>query len=66
MDESKVSKVAQQLNIPLSEALGVAINKINAGLLTKHEVSEYLNVLQQAGRRINGHVINKVRDYINE
>ncbi len=66
MDEAKGRKVAQQLNIPLSGALGVLIDSFDSGLLVKSEVSECLNILQQAGRRISGHLINKVRDYINE
>ena len=66
MDETKGRKVAQQLNIPLSGALGILIDSFDAGLLTKVEVSECLDTLQQAGRRISGHLINKVRDYINE
>lgn len=66
MDESKERKLARQLNIPLSGALGVLIDSFDAGLLTKIEVSECLYILQQAGRRISGHLINKVRDYINE
>ena len=66
MDESKGRKVAQQLNIPLSGILGILIDSFDTGLLTKNEVSECLDILQQAGRRISGHLINKVRDYINE
>lgn len=66
MDENKGRKVAQQLNIPLSGILGVLIDSFNSGLLNKFEVSECLDTLQQTGRRISGHLINKVRDYINE
>ena len=66
MDEAKGRKVAQQLHIPLSGALGVLIDCFDSGLLAKSEVSECLDILQQAGRRISGHLINKVRDYINE
>ena len=66
MDESKGRKVAQQLNIPLSGTLGVIVDSFDAELLTKIEVSECLDILQQSGRRISGHLINKVRDYINE
>ncbi len=66
IDEVKGRKVAQQLNIPLSGALGVLIDSFDTGLLTKNEISECLDALQQAGRRISGHLINKVRDYINE
>ena len=66
MDENKGRKVAQQLNIQLSGALGVLIDSFDAELLTKSEVSECIDILQQAGRRISGHLINKVRDYINE
>ena len=66
MDESKGRKVAQQLNIPLSGALGVLVDSFDIGLLTKNEVSKCLDILQQAGRRISGQLINKVRDYIYE
>ena len=66
MDENKGRKVAQQLNIPLSGALGVLIDSFDAGLLTKIEVSECLEILQQSGRRISGNLINKVLYYINE
>ena len=66
MDESKGRKIAKQLNIPLSGALGILIDSFDAGLLTKNEVSKCLDILQQAGRRISGQLINKVRDYINE
>ena len=66
MDESKGRKIAQKLNIPLSGALGILIDCFDAKLLTAPEVSECLDILQNSGRRISGHLINKVRDYINE
>lgn len=66
MDESKGRKIAQKLNIPLSGALGILIDCFDANLLTASEVSECLDILQNSGRRISGHLINKVRDYINE
>ncbi len=66
MDESKGRKIAQKLNIPLSGVLGILIDCFDAKLLTASEVSECLDILQNSGRRISGHLINKVRDYINE
>ena len=66
MDESKGRKIAQKLNIPLSGVLGILIDCFDVKLLTASEVSECLDILQNSGRRISGHLINKVRDYINE
>lgn len=64
MDERKGRKVARQLGIPLSGVLGVLVDSLNAGLLSAYEVNESLDNLQEAGRRISGQLINRVRDYI--
>ena len=45
MDEAKGRKIAQQLHIPLSGALGILIDCFDSGLLAKSEVSECLDVL---------------------
>lgn len=64
MDESKGRKVAKQLGIPLSGALGVLIDSFDIGLLTAPEVKGCLEELQRVGRRISGELINLVRSYI--
>ena len=64
MDENKGRKIAKKLNITLSGALGILIDSFDAKLLTAKEVSECLDILQKAGRRISGELINKVRDYV--
>jgi hypothetical protein len=66
MDENKGRKVAKQLGIPLSGALGVLINSFDIGLLTVTQVKECLEELQRAGRRISGELINSVRSYIGQ